>query len=227
MISFINNNLTIGVIGSLIATLIYEFIKNIKSNKEYNRRVEKVKFEFLVFVRKMLVQEDAFEAKLLYKFLFSLADENNIKFNDIKNIEPINNSIIKEILESPFVSVIEKNKLAKKVVDFQSDYDKQIKFEDHEKATMSHDEYKINMYRYRRILALIIFYFTNFVIIQIFLWFKQGKVVLDSGIIFNMNSSEKTSILVVVVWIIGLTVIFAKDKQISRKRLAENKKNST
>lgn len=216
-----NNNWVISLLTGLTATVLIDFFKSIKKRKEYVNRIELVEDEFLTFLKSLIVQNEQPESKSIQRYLNGVAIKYKVKFDDVSNIEGIINKLTKDILDSQFLNFDKKLAFCLKVEELFSLYNSSIDTNATTNESKTELYFKLNFYRYRRLQSFLITFLFSFSSILMLLWYRESKILFDSGIKFNFNEREGSVFFYIISMSILILSYYLFDKRRTSKRIRD------
>lgn len=108
IIKFFSNTIVLGVISSLIASIITFFISRIifrrRVNKEKNQRITMARKDVMYALRPMILERTMIPHSQLSLFLSSVSKQYEINASEIYNYQTLAEDLIKEIMMNPLLS---------------------------------------------------------------------------------------------------------------------------
>lgn len=105
MIEWINNPWVIGIVGGLIVTAISRYLFSRRDDKEYRQKVVTANQEILYAIRPGVSEGKIASVDVLSSLLAATASKYGVEENDLYHPQQISNHLIKEIMDSSFISV--------------------------------------------------------------------------------------------------------------------------
>ena len=109
IVAFFSNTIVIGVISSLIASIIIFFVSKFvfrrKINKEKAQRISMARKDVIYAIRPMILEKRLIPSSQLSLFLSSLAKQYEVDAIDIYDYQGLSEDLIKEILLNPLLSI--------------------------------------------------------------------------------------------------------------------------
>lgn len=109
IVAFFSNTIVIGVISSLIASIIIFFVSKFvfrrKINKEKAQRISMARKDVIYAIRPMILEKRLIHSSQLSLFLSSLAKQYEVDAIDIYDYQGLSEDLIKEILLNPLLSI--------------------------------------------------------------------------------------------------------------------------
>lgn len=109
-----------GLICGIIAYLVSSLIVAKKEKKYYLRKLYSANQEILQTVRPMIAKEDLFDINLLHSIISSTANKYNVDKADLYNIHSLIDDIITDIMQSPFLTMEQKEQYCKNLMDLKT-----------------------------------------------------------------------------------------------------------
>lgn len=108
IIQFFSNTIVLGVISSLIASIITFFVSRIifrrKVNKEKNQRITMAKKDVMYVLRPMILERTMIPHSQLSLFLSSISKQYEINASEIYDYQSLSEDLIREIMMNPLLS---------------------------------------------------------------------------------------------------------------------------
>jgi len=105
MIEWLNNPWVIGIVGGLIVTAISRYLFSRRDNKEYRQKVVTANQEILYAVRPGVSEGKIASVEVLDSLLTATASKYGVEKDDLYRPSEISNHLIKEVMDSSFISV--------------------------------------------------------------------------------------------------------------------------
>ncbi len=110
MTEWANNPWVIGIVGGLIVTAISRYLFSRRDNKEYRQKVVTANQEILYAIRPGVSEGKIASLEVLKALIAATSSKYGVEETDLYNYEEISNHLIKEIMDSSFISVELKQK---------------------------------------------------------------------------------------------------------------------
>ena len=211
ILSFLSNSIVIGVISSLIASIIIFFVSKFffrrKINKEKSQRINMARKDVIYAIRPMVLEKKIIPNAQLGLFFSALAKQYEVDAKDIYDYQSLSEDLMKEILLNPLLSIENRVEYGNFIETFlQSGKDKKNVISDESSSPTNSSIYRLSVYvsLFTAILSLI------------------ATLLLDVGNEFNTESLNNIHLLAAFIVMIGVaTLIFALKKVDITKVLSE------
>ncbi|QDZ97898.1 hypothetical protein D0439_04350 [Lysinibacillus fusiformis] len=123
--NILNNAWFVGIMTGVFVYFITNIFTKIKSNKEYINNVNQVSKEMLALLQEFIVEKNMPDNNVLLSYYKATCFKYKVKIRDADTINDILNTLTKEILDSKFISSIDKISYCKKIEDAKVDFNQE------------------------------------------------------------------------------------------------------
>lgn len=123
--NILNNAWFVGIVTGVFVYFITNIFTKIKSNKEYINNVNQVSKEMLALLQEFIVEKNMPDNNVLLSYYKATCFKYKVKIRDADTINDILNILTKEILDSKFISSIDKISYCKKIEDAKVDFNQE------------------------------------------------------------------------------------------------------
>ena len=113
MSDIINNPWVVGIVGSIVSGLIVYFITyaiiSKREDKIYQHKIIAANSEILHTIKSMVTNKQLLSVEAFNSVVTSTAKKHQVNLKDINNISEFIDDIIKDIIQSPFITYEQKN----------------------------------------------------------------------------------------------------------------------
>ena len=108
-----------GLLSGLIVYLVSSLLVAKKEKKYYLRKLYAANLEILQTIRPMIAKDDLFDINLFNSIISSTANKYNVDKADLYNIQSLIDDIITDIMQSPFLTMEQKDLYCKNLMDLK------------------------------------------------------------------------------------------------------------
>lgn len=206
---FLNNNWTISILTGLVVFFVTDFYKRIREKKNYLIKVNTVNRELFNSIKMCIPEENMPSPQMLLSMHRSTARIHNVKINDVDSLPMIFDDLIKEIMDSNFLSYDNKINYCEKILSLEIEVNKYIAEKTYEESNTTRLENR-NYKRKASILTSAIASVIASFSILIYSFFTDEKAVLKPVLIesaISITQIISLGLLIVTLLFITLNVI--------------------
>ena len=108
-----------GIICGIIVYFFAYYLVSRKENKLYNLKLKAANAEILSTIKPMISKDNLFDVKLFNSIISSTANNYDVDKNDLYSIELLVDDIITDIMQSPFLSIEQKDEYSKNLMEIK------------------------------------------------------------------------------------------------------------
>ena len=224
IILFLTNSWTISIITGLIVFFTTDFVKRYRSKKEYYQNVDLANQEMLNTLKILIPDQELPEPLIIKAMHLSTSRKYKVKLQDMGSLMLILDDLIKEIMDTSFLTY--KNK-----VDYCNEVNQlKVKYQQgkNEKSKVTTDktkrenETRHSMYHERRVLSLLLTsFFAIFSVALVYMFtIRDNRGILS---IFDLRGGEEIIILFPIMIILLMMIGVLYSFQILRRKERDEK----
>ena len=216
--NILNNAWFVGIVTGVFVYFITNIFTKIKSNKEYINNVNQVSKEMLALLQEFIVEKNMPDNNVLLSYYKATCFKYKVKIRDADTINDILNTLTKEILDSKFISSIDKISYCKKMEDTKVDFNQEnLPISVIEEDEDENEKIKLiqEMDRTRRQIIIFISVFLSYIVFILVLYNQNESILVKN--LFGLNYVypiliSLMAILVIVFYILLLLVNNRRNK---------------
>lgn len=217
MSNILSNSWVQSIVAGIIVSGIFELINYLKEEKDYIKRVKNANEEFYTLILGILAENKVPEISILKRSLKGIAVKHTVKYSDISNVDHIFNLIVKETMQSNFLTYETKLELCNKLDVIVLLYDK----EDDVKISDDDIYYKYTFYRNRRFRFLFLTGAISSISI-IIAWLRNNNFNLIRLVNGDLKIEDMVVITGISLIILTFFVTVIRDKWSTDKKIKEH-----
>jgi hypothetical protein len=222
MAELFNNPWVIGIVGGFIVTAISQYLFSRRDNKEYRQKVVTANQEILYAIRPGVSEEKIASLEVLKAILIATASKYGVEENDLYQPTEISNHLIKEVMDSSFISVELKQKYCNALATLKA---ADIKKEQSEPETDRKKTEVATISEYRNklvtMLSVMLGIFTGIMTVGS-VYIEEFKFILDTNISLVMPTVVATTAVLIFASLMPLfRILKNKDRDIIKSKYYE------